>query len=461
MRFTLADIARATSGTTNSPDVWITGVSTDSRTAGEGDLFVAIRGENFDGHAFIGQALSGGVAAVLSEHQVDGPHVLVENTLTALGDIARLHREHLSARVVAVTGSSGKTSTKDLLAQVLTTFGDTIAPPGSFNNEIGLPNTVLSATRDTQFLVLEMGMRGLGHIRYLCNIARPDVAILLNVGSAHMELLGSRAGIAEAKAEILEGLTPDGVAVLYADDSLIAGMRNRTHARVLTFGESPSADVRVSDVVLDSMARASFVATFQGSSSTVRLQLAGEHQVLNSAAVIAACVGLGLDFERVCVALSSAINASKWRMDVTELPQEITLINDAYNANPESMRAGLKALKAMSEGRRSWAVLGEMRELGDDRVAAHDEIGRLCVRLDINRLVAIGDAGKIIQMGAAQEGSFGNEAAHVATAEEAIEMLKREVRPGDVIFIKASRGVALERVAIALIEHFSRENSRP
>ncbi|MEN9710534.1 MAG: hypothetical protein RL441_526 [Actinomycetota bacterium] len=461
MRFTLADIARATSGTTNSPDVWISGVSTDSRTAGEGDLFVAIRGENFDGHAFIGQALSSGVAAVVSEHQVDGPHVLVENTLTALGDIARLHRERLSARVVAVTGSSGKTSTKDLLAQVLTTFGDTIAPPGSFNNEIGLPNTVLSATRDTQYLVLEMGMRGLGHIRYLCNIARPDVAILLNVGSAHMELLGSRAGIAQAKAEILEGLTPDGVAVLYADDSLIAGMRDRTRARVLTFGESPSADVRVSDVVLDSMARASFVVTFQGNTSNVRLQLAGEHQVLNSAAVIAACVGMGLDFEKVCAALSSATNASKWRMEVTELPRDITLINDAYNANPESMRAGLKALKAMSEGRRSWAVLGEMRELGDDRVAAHDEIGRLCVRLDINRLVAIGDAGKIIQMGAAQEGSFGNEAAHVATAEEAIEMLKREVRPGDVIFIKASRGVALERVAIALIDHFSRENSRP
>ena len=459
MRYQLSDAARATQGTTNAPEVHFNGVSTDTRSLKPGNLFVAIRGENFDGHDFIGQAMSAGAAAVVSQRQVDAPHLLVDDCLRALGQLASMHLSTLSAQVVGVTGSSGKTSTKDLLAQVLSTFGDTIAPPGSFNNEIGLPNTVLSATSDTDFLVLEMGMRGLGHISYLCSIAQPRVGIILNVGTAHVELLGSTDAIAVAKSEIIRGLPADGVAVLFADDARVSNLRNVTAARVLTFGESPEADVRVVDLELDSHARPVVTYAFRGEQHRVHLQLTGEHQAFNAAAVVAACLGLGLDFAKVCESLSSATNLSKWRMEVIELPNNITIINDAYNANPESMRAGLKALKAMSQGRRSWAVLGEMRELGERSLVEHDELGRLCVRLDVNKLLAVGSAGKIIQMGAAQEGSWGDEAIHVETTGQAIDFLKTSIAPGDVIFIKASRAVGLEGVASALIEHFSRENT--
>lgn len=214
MRYSLADAAKATQGTTTAPQLMFNGVSTDTRTLKPGNLFVAIKGENFDGHDYIGQAMSAGACAVVTSRQVDAPHVLVDDTLAALGQLAAFHASMLSARVIGVTGSSGKTSTKDLLAQVLSTFGETLAPPGSFNNEIGLPSTVLAATKDTDFLVLEMGMRGLGHISYLCSIAQPEVGILLNVGSAHVELLGSADAIAQAKSEIIRDLPAHGVAVL-------------------------------------------------------------------------------------------------------------------------------------------------------------------------------------------------------------------------------------------------------
>ena len=402
-----------------------------------------------------------GASAVLCTRQVDAPHVLVTDCVQAYGDIAKLHRQSLKAAVVAITGSSGKTSTKDLLAHVLRQCGATIAPPGNFNNELGLPRTVLSAQADTDFLVLEMGMRGIGHIQYLCEIAAPQVGVVLNVGTAHIELLGSREAIAAAKSEIVQSLPSDGVAVLYADDAVVAAMAHRTSARVVTFGESPSADVRISAVHLDENARPRFTLTYAGESFPVALHMVGEHQALNAAAVVAAAIAVGIEPGRACSLLDTATSESKWRMEVTELPNNITIINDAYNANPESMRVGLKTLKAMAHGRRSWAILGEMKELGAESMTAHDDIGRLCVRLDINRMVGIGDAGKIMQMGAAQEGSYANEAQWVDTPETAVQLLKAEINPGDVIFIKASRGVALERVASALIEHFSRENTRP
>lgn len=459
MRYSLADAAKATQGTTTAPQLMFNGVSTDTRTLKPGNLFVAIKGENFDGHDYIGQAMSAGACAVVTSRQVDAPHVLVDDTLAALGQLAAFHASMLSARVIGVTGSSGKTSTKDLLAQVLSTFGETLAPPGSFNNEIGLPSTVLAATKDTDFLVLEMGMRGLGHISYLCSIAQPEVGILLNVGSAHVELLGSADAIAQAKSEIIRDLPAHGVAVLFADDARVLNLRTQTNAQIITFGESKDADIRIADLEIDRNGRPTVAFEYKDRTHSVSLQLTGEHQAFNAAAVIAACVGLGLDFDAVCAALSNATNISKWRMEVTNFPGDITVINDSYNANPESMRAGLKALKAMSQGRRSWAVLGEMRELGDQSLAAHDELGRLCVRLDVNKLVAIGTAGKIIQMGAAQEGSWGDEAQHVSTPAAAVAVLKSEVKSGDVIFIKASRAVGLESVASELIDYFSRENT--
>lgn len=462
MKFTVGEIVRATGGTaTMSSSEVVTGIATDSRKLQLGDAYVAIVGENHDGHDFAEGAVCDGAVLCIVSRPVDVPHILVADTVLALGAIAKLHRESLNAKVIGITGSSGKTSTKDMLAQVLSNFGETLAPPGSFNNEIGLPSTILRATTETDYLVLEMGMRGLGHIAYLCDIALPSVGAILNVGSAHAELLGSRENIAIAKAEIVEHLPEDGTAVLYADDSLVINSAQSTKASILTFGEGSLADVQISNLRLNEKAQPDFDVTYKTKTCHIELKLVGEHQALNASAVIAVCLAVGLDFENICESLNNIANISKWRMEVTELDNGITIINDAYNANPESMRAGLKALKAMSEGRRSWAVLGEMRELGDEAAVAHDEIGRLIVRLDVNRLIAVGPGAKLIQMGASQEGSWGDEADHVETLEDAVEILRKEVQPGDVVFVKASRAIGLERVAQALIEFLSRENTHP
>lgn len=457
---TAADIIAATGAATElPPNLAFPKIVTDSRRVGPGDLFVCIPGEHFDGHDFAAAAVAAGAAAVLANRPMAVPALLVPDPLKAYGEIAAWHRSRLRASVVAITGSSGKTSTKDLLAQVFAAAGSVVAPPGSFNNEVGLPATVLSADAETDFLVLEMGMRGRGQISYLCGIAQPNIAAVLNVGSAHLELLGSRAAIADAKSEIIADLAVDGTAVLLADDQLVIGLASRTKARVLTFGESAAADVRISDLALDERARPHFVLHFGDESAAVSLQLAGEHQALNAAAAAACALAAGLQLPAIAAALSAATNTSRWRMEVTELPGGITVVNDAYNANPESMKAGLKALKAMARGRRTWAVLGEMRELGEESLTAHDEIGRLCVRLDVSRLIAVGTAGKIMQIGAAQEGSWGNEAEWVPDVEAAASKVLAEIEPGAVVYIKASRAVGLERVAERIIAALSGENS--
>ena len=462
MKFTVGDIVKATNGVaTMAATELVTGFATDSRKIQPGDAYVAVVGETHDGHDFAEGAICDGAALCIVSKPVDVPHILVPDTIQALGAIAKMYRETLNAKVIGITGSSGKTSTKDMLSQVLSQFGETIAPPGSFNNEIGLPSTILRATESTDYLVLEMGMRGLGHISYLCDIALPSVGAILNVGSAHAELLGGRENIARAKSEIVLQLPEDGTAVLYADDSMVANSAQLTKAAILTFGEGETADVKIHNLQLNDKAQPNFDVTYDGATHHVQLKLAGEHQALNAAAVIAVCLAVGIGFEEICSALNEIANISKWRMEITELPSGITIVNDAYNANPESMRAGLKALKSMSEGRRTWAILGEMRELGAESATAHDEIGRLIVRLDVNRLIAVGPGAKLIQMGASQEGSWGNEAAHVDTLEDALEILRNEVEPGDVIFVKASRAIGLERVAQSLIEHFSRENPHP
>jgi UDP-N-acetylmuramoyl-tripeptide--D-alanyl-D-alanine ligase len=455
---TLQEVALALGTNWNGANDSISEVQTDSRKVKPNDLFVAIKGEQFDGHDFVEQALAAGAVAAVVQNATGERLITVSDTLAALGKIAGLHRSRLEAKVIGITGSSGKTSTKDLLAQVLGTRGNVIAPPGSFNNEIGLPNTILSADSSTDFLVLEMGMRGLGQIAYLAEIAQPEIGVLLNVGSAHLELLKSRENIAKAKGELITALPSNGTAVLLADDPLILELRNQTAAKVITFGEAPSADIRVSDIRLDASARPEFEIEFEGQIATLKLQISGEHQAVNAAAVAAVALSCGMSFPEVVKALELAQPASGMRMQLVELSNGITIINDAYNANPESMRAGLKALKSMAKGRRTWAVLGEMRELGPIHVQAHDEIGRLCVRLDINRMLAVGAAGKIIQIGAAQEGSWGNEAEWVEDIEAAIEKLKTELAPGDIVFVKASRAIGLERVAEAIINYFSGEN---
>jgi UDP-N-acetylmuramoyl-tripeptide--D-alanyl-D-alanine ligase len=451
----LLQVARAVGGELHGPqDVEIHGAAADSRLITDRDLFAAIAGDRVDGHQYVDMAMRSGAAAVLAERSVDAPHVLVDNTVRALGDLARYALTQLpETKVVAVTGSSGKTSTKDLMAAVFAHLGPVVAPAGSFNTEVGMPLTVLAADSATRTLVLEMGSRGIGHIEYLCNIAQPRISVVLNVGSAHVGEFGGQAQIARAKSEIVTALEAGGVAVLNADDQLVASMPVASGVQRMTFGESRDADVRVSEVTLDDLARPSFQLQYLGDEAPVQLRLSGEHNAMNAAAVAAVALSLGMDLSTVAASLSTADPRSPWRMEVSTSPSGITVVNDAYNANPESVVAALKALAEMGRSRQSrcWAVLGEMRELGSESLAAHDSIGRLVVRLNVSKLVAVGEGARPIHLGASQEGSWSDESVWVPDASVAVALLEKEVAPGDVVLVKASRGVGLESVAQALL----------
>lgn len=448
---TLADLLRATGATGSGVDVAVvaTGVSIDSRAVRPGDLFVAIHGERHDGHDHVAQALAAGAVAAVVSRPVDGPTLLVDDTVVALGRVARELLDHLPAcQVVGITGSSGKTSTKDLVARVLSDIAPTVSPPGSFNNEVGLPTTVLQADLSTRFLVAEMGMRGRGHIAYLCGIAPPSVAVVTNVGSAHLELLGSKEAIAEAKSEIVQALPPAGVAVLNHDDHRVMGMRARTSARVLTYGESAGSDVRAESVRLDDLARASFGLRHGGEVIPVSLRLHGRHQVWNALAAASVGLAVGASLEQVAVSLAEAQPDSRWRMEVTRSPAGTVIINDAYNANPESMDAALTALATMADGRTSWAVVGEMREIGEASAREHRRVGERVAELGIDRLVVVGEGARPAVGGA--EGALGDRVAWVPDVEAAIALLGPAVGPDDVVLVKASRAIGLERVAVAL-----------
>ena len=462
---TLTEVARAVGGSTHDiPDsaVRVTGpVVIDSREVVPGALFVAFAGEHVDGHDFAARAVADGAVAVLATRPVGVPAIVVDDVQAALGRLARHVIERLGATVVALTGSAGKTSTKDVLAQLLGKLAPTVWTPGSLNNEIGLPLTALRADEHTRHLVLEMGARGIGHIRYLTGLTPPRIGLVLNVGSAHIGEFGGREQIALAKGELVEALPAaeaGGVAVLNADDPLVSAMRTRTKARVVTFGESPEADVRAENVSLNDRGQAHFTLRAPTGCADVTLRLYGEHHVSNALAAAAVARELGMPVGEIAAALSTAGPLSHWRMEVTERPDGVTVVNDAYNANPESMRAALRALAAMgrsarSRGGRTWAVLGKMAELGGQSLTEHDAVGRLAVRLNVSKLVAVGGTEAAwLQMGAYNEGSWGEESVHVSDAEAAIDLVRSEVRPGDVVLVKASRSVGLESVALALIE---------
>jgi UDP-N-acetylmuramoyl-tripeptide--D-alanyl-D-alanine ligase len=433
-----------------------TGFFVDSRAVSSGQVFVAIPGERVDGHSYAASAVRDGAIAALVSDEVEGiPCIVVQDTVEALGRIAQWYRrEVLQATVVGVTGSSGKTTTKDLIAEVLEGCGEgvVVAARGSFNTEVGVPLTILEADEETRFLVLEMGMRGLRHIAYLAHIAQPDIGVVLNVGSAHVGMMNSPDDIAVAKGELLEALTEQGYAIVNADDPQVSAMTNRTSAHVVRFGADESADVTASNIRLDSLGKPSFDLTIAGDDAQrVSLQLHGEHFV--ESALAAASVGYvcGMDSALIAQRLSGAVSRSPWRMEVTSTDDGVTVISDVYNANPESMRAALKALRSMAGGGRTWAVLGEMRELGDSSLDQHDAIGRLAVRLDISRLVCIGQATKVMHLAASNEGSWGEESTWVPDTDAAIELLDVQVQPGDVVLVKASRSVGLEVVADHLL----------
>jgi UDP-N-acetylmuramoyl-tripeptide--D-alanyl-D-alanine ligase len=457
---TLTEVARAVGGSTHDiPDgeVRVTGpVVQDSRQVVPGALFVAFAGEQVDGHDFAAGAVADGAVAVLAARPVGVPAIVVDDVQAALGRLAQHVIKRLGATVVALTGSAGKTSTKDLLAQLLDKLAPTVWTPGSLNNEIGLPLTALRADEHTRHLVLEMGARGVGHISYLTGLTPPRIGLVLNVGSAHIGEFGGRDQIALAKGELVEALPEaeaGGIAVLNADDPLVSAMRTRTKARVVTFGESPEADVRAENVSLNDRGQAHFTLRSPTGCADVTLRLYGEHHVSNALAAAAVARELGMSVEEIATALSTAGTLSRWRMEVVDRPDGVTVVNDAYNANPDSMRAALRALAAMGRGRRTWAVLGEMAELGGESLTEHDAVGRLAVRLNVSKLVAVGGREAAwLQMGAYNEGSWGEESVHVSDAEAAIDLLRSELRPGDVVLVKASRSVGLERVAIALLD---------
>jgi UDP-N-acetylmuramoyl-tripeptide--D-alanyl-D-alanine ligase len=457
---TLAEVAQATGGTlydTPDPQAPVTGpVVHDSRQVRPGSLFVAVAGERVDGHDYAAGAIADGAVAVLASRPVGVPAVVVEDVLEALARLAREVTARADATVVGLTGSAGKTSTKDLIAQLLAKVGSTVFTEGSFNNEIGFPITALRVAESTRFLVLEMGARGKGHIAELTAITPPRIGLVLNVGTAHIGEFGGRDAIAEAKGELVEALPAEGVAVLNVDDPLVRAMASRTKARVVWFGESEQAQIRAQDVRLDDSGRARFTLITPGGSAPVALRLYGEHHVSNALAAAAVAVECGLGVAETAAALSEAGNLSRWRMELTDRPDGVTVINDAYNANPDSMRAALRALAAIGgrgpEARRTWAVLGEMRELGEDSLDEHDAVGRLAVRLNITTLVAVGGReAACMELGARNEGSWGEESVLVSNVDAAIGLLREQVRPGDVVLVKASRSVGLERVAEALL----------
>jgi UDP-N-acetylmuramoyl-tripeptide--D-alanyl-D-alanine ligase len=451
---TLADIAAAVDGDLASaapPDAVVNGpVLVDSRSAVPGSLFVALAGERVDGHDFAADAVNSGAVAAVTERDVGVPAIVVADPLTALGKLAAsVLRALPDVRVVGVTGSNGKTTTKDLLAQVLALRGATVAAPGSYNGEIGLPLSVLQADASTKFLVLEYGARGVGHISYLTDIARPDLAVVLGIGVAHVGVFGSREAIAKAKGELVEALAPTGVAILNADDPLVAAMADRTEARVVTFGTTDSADVRAEHVALDALGRPSFTLASEHASADVSLQLYGEHQVTNAVAAAAAALELGLSPADIAAGLSAATATSRWRMEVVETPDGVTVINDAYNANPDSMGAGLRALVALAGQRRTWAVLGAMGELGELTASAHRDLGVLAASLGVHRVIAVGPAAEPTAEAARTAGATTVDTA--ADVDAAIALLQHEVHGGDVVLVKASRAAGLERVAEALV----------
>ena len=457
IEMTLGEVASIIGGElVGDADALVTGtVEFDSRAVAPGALFLALPGERVDGHDFVATAAAAGAVGAIVTHRldVDLAQIVVADGIDALTALASAVARRLSdTTVIGVTGSSGKTSTKDLLAQVLATAGSTVAPPGSFNNELGHPYTVLRAGPDTRFLVLETSARGIGHIRHLTEIAPPRIGVVLNVGSAHLGEFGSREAIAQAKGELVEALPADGLAVLNADDRLVSAMRARTPARVVTVGLSPDADVRAEDVELDDLGRASFALIVKGSRTPITLRHSGAHHVGNALAAAAVALECGMTPEAIAVTLGQAVPISRWRMETTERADGVLIINDAYNANPESMRAALATLATVglaraTRGGRSFAVLGEMAELGASAHAEHEALGRLAGELGITHVLAVGAPARPIVRGAALEGSNVETARWTPDVESAVALLRGELREADVVLVKASRAASLERVA--------------
>ena len=449
----LSEVASAVEGSLEGEDVEVRSVSTDSREVTEGSLFIALVGDRTDGHRFVDQAFAAGAAGAIVGEVADGaavgPVVRVGSTAEALMRLAADERRSMAATVVGITGANGKTSTKDLTHAIAKTRFRVHASPGSFNNEIGLPLTLLGAPPDTEVLVAEMGARRLGDVKLLSGIARPDVVVVTNVGVAHMEVFGSWASIVEASAEPIDALGPDGLAILNADDPVVIGYGDRCPGRVVTFGIRAHVDVRAQDVSLGPDGRATFRLTTDEDEVRITLAVPGEHMVSNALAAVAVGRELGVTLEDAAVVLGDA-GVSRWRMETFSSAAGLRVLNDAYNANPESAAAALRTARWMAGTRRLIAVLGEMAELGPISEEEHDRVGELAARIRVDRLITVGDAALPIARAAIREGMRPEDVASVDTPDEVLEDVRRSAAPGDLILLKGSRVAGLERVAEAL-----------
>lgn len=467
IELSLTDLLKITGGeasVTAASDTLITSVTTDSREVTSGCLFVAKPGEFSDGHAFIDRALAAGAVLALAERLTYDddrnvhPAIIVDDAVEAMGKIAAHIVEYLKAKndakVVGITGSAGKTTTKDLLAAILSEVAPTVSPIGSYNGEVGVPLTVFSATEQTKYLVIEMGATGVGHLNYLTDMVHPHVGVVLCVGTAHAGEFGGVENIEKAKGELVESLDTDGIAILNADDPRVARMDSRTDGEVRFFGTSEQkperAGVWASDVVVDAEGHPQLTLEFpNGYSQRITSGLLGRHHVSNILAAANAAYALEVSPESIATSLDGRAAGSRWRMERIERADGVSIINDAYNANPESMRAALVTLAELglgqdgAPGRRTWAVLGEMLELGEERIHEHDMLGRLAVRMNIKKLVVVGAGAKPAYNSAVLEGSWGDEAYYVETVDEARELLQAELQPGDIALFKSSNGAGL------------------
>jgi len=478
--FTAAEIAEITNGRLAAePGITPGSVVTDSREATAGSLYVAKPGAAADGHDFVQAAFAGGAVLALVEHDVadpagqNYPAVVVADSVLAMGALAaaavRRIRDHRAAAdsaltVVGITGSAGKTTTKDLLAGIFAEHGETVAPQGSYNGEVGVPLTVFKAGFDTRYLVIEMGATGIGHIRYLAELVRPEIGVVLGVGTAHAGEFGGVENIARAKGELVEALPAAGTAVLNLDDARVAAMAARTTAPVLGFSSQPVPSqpapgrkqemVRADDVELNDAGNPEFELVLpDGGRHHVAARLIGAHHVANLLAAAGAAYAAGIPGDRIAASLSAQRAASRWRMERTERPDGVTVINDAYNANPESMRAALRTLADLGRGRRTWAVLGAMLELGEDSIREHTAVGTQVVRLNISRLLVVGREARALYISAVNEGSWGEECLFAETPDQAYRILRSELEPGDLVLFKSSNSIGLrhlgDRIALA------------
>jgi UDP-N-acetylmuramoyl-tripeptide--D-alanyl-D-alanine ligase len=451
----LAEITGAALDQVPDPGAIVSGpVVIDSREAQPGSLFAALPGTRADGHDFAAAAVAAGATAVLASRPVGGPALIVSDVQAALADLAAAVVRRLTGLTIAgITGSAGKTTTKDLTAQLVETLGPTVSNRGSFNNEIGHPLTVLRVTEQTRYLISELSARGPGHIAALCAIAPPRLGAVLCVGHAHAGEFGGIEQVARAKSELPAALPADGVAVLNADDPRVLAMAGVTAARVVTFGRSAAADVRAIAVTSDEAGRAGFTLVTPEGSAPVQLRLHGEHHVSNALAAAALAAELGLAVDAIAAGLTEALPRSRWRMEVTRRADGVTVVNDAYNANPESLRAALATLAVMTgSGRRQrgFAVLGLMTELGQAEEEFHEEAGRLAARAGVAGLIVVGDAAAPILTGAKAVPSWSGEMLHVPDRAAAVAALEDRLRDGDVVLVKASHSIGLEAVALAL-----------